>query len=152
MTISITAAAMQLGISRTALYAALKAGRATLEPLHYTPGRCGRPCLPSDRSMATAARTLGVAPEIFYRAVKAGRAGMMPSPWYHPPTRASRKTRTLSECERRVVMLVCDGLTYVEIADRLDMSLEAVSMRVWRARQKLGVANRAELVRRIKGE
>lgn len=51
--------------------------------------------------------------------------------------------------ERRVVELVCEGLTNPQIADRLSLSPRTVQGHLLKVFKRLGVATRSELVARI---
>ena len=56
---------------------------------------------------------------------------------------------TLSPAERRVALLVADGCTNREIAQRLHVSRRTVETHVLHAFQKLGVQNRTQLARQM---
>ncbi|HEY8532535.1 MAG TPA: helix-turn-helix transcriptional regulator [Micromonospora sp.] len=56
----------------------------------------------------------------------------------------------LSEREREVAELVLAGLTYKQIGDRLFISAKTVEHHVTRIRQRLGCANRGELLARLR--
>ncbi len=52
---------------------------------------------------------------------------------------------TLSSSERRIVELVCEGLTNPQIGDRLYISRRTVQTHLYNIFKKLGVTSRAEL-------
>ena len=56
---------------------------------------------------------------------------------------------SLTEREREVAMLVAEGLTNPQIAERLVISLETVKNHVSSAFAKLGVTTRVELAREL---
>lgn len=55
----------------------------------------------------------------------------------------------LTHAERDVVALVCEGLTNVQIAQRLSVSPRTVQSHLLKVFRKFGVSTRAELVARI---
>lgn len=60
---------------------------------------------------------------------------------------AARENDPLSERELQVLRLLADGLTHAQAARRLGISPHTVDTYVKRARGKLGLGNKAELVR-----
>lgn len=56
----------------------------------------------------------------------------------------------LSERERQVAKLVLEGLTYRQVGDRLFISAKTVEHHMARMRQRLGCANRGELLARLR--
>jgi DNA-binding NarL/FixJ family response regulator len=56
----------------------------------------------------------------------------------------------LSEREREVAALVLNGLTYKQVAERLYLSAKTVEHHMSRIRQRLGVADRQELLTRLR--
>lgn len=56
----------------------------------------------------------------------------------------------LSEREQEVARLVLDGLTYREVADRLFISAKTVEHHMARIRQRLGCANRSEVIAELR--
>lgn len=78
------------------------------------------------------------------------RTGRSPATGAAEPRRAGRpaaatRPAALTPREREVVVLVQDGLTNGEAADRLHVTVKAVEAHLTRAYRKLGVATRAEL-------
>ena len=67
--------------------------------------------------------------------------------WGRPPT-STRPTKTtaLTPLQREILVLVMNGLTNREIADRLGMTAGGIGTQVGRIVQKLGLTQRAELV------
>jgi LuxR family maltose regulon positive regulatory protein len=63
-----------------------------------------------------------------------------------PPVELTAEANGFSEDEQRVLELLPTGLTYREIATRLDVPLPAVRSHNQRIRRKLGVSTRAEAV------
>ena len=55
-------------------------------------------------------------------------------------------TLQLSTAERRVLELLCEGLTNPQIADRLYLSRRTVQSHLYNIFKKLGVSSRTELV------
>jgi two-component system response regulator NreC len=53
----------------------------------------------------------------------------------------------LSEREREVAVAIGHGISTVEIAQRLDISVRTVESHVWRVYRKLDLHSRVELVR-----
>jgi DNA-binding NarL/FixJ family response regulator len=51
----------------------------------------------------------------------------------------------LTEAERQIVQLVCDGVSDKEIARRLDLSEDAVKVHIHKIYQKLAMRNREAL-------
>ncbi|HEU5470607.1 MAG TPA: LuxR C-terminal-related transcriptional regulator [Actinophytocola sp.] len=70
-------------------------------------------------------------------------AGPVPAPDEPGPAR-------ISERERQVARLVLDGLTYREVGDRLYISAKTVEHHVARMRQRLGAANRRDLLAQLR--
>lgn len=66
-----------------------------------------------------------------------------------PATRETASPLPLSKREREIAALVRDGLSNKEIADILTMSVRTVEGHIYRACNKLGFANRAELAELI---
>ena len=62
-----------------------------------------------------------------------------------PAIRSASRPSPVTCREREIAMLVADGLSNREIAERLTMSVRTVEGHVYRACVKLGVANRDEL-------
>lgn len=56
--------------------------------------------------------------------------------------------RSLSAAERRVVELVCEGLTNPQIAERLHLSRRTVQSHLYNVFKKLDVSSRTELATR----
>jgi DNA-binding CsgD family transcriptional regulator len=67
-----------------------------------------------------------------------------------PRTPQADGSARLSEREQQVARLVLDGLTYREIGDRLFISAKTVEHHVARMRQRLGSANRRELLAELR--
>ena len=65
-------------------------------------------------------------------------------------TRAATGWSSLTKRERQVVELVSEGLTNIEIAERLVISLETVKTHLSRCFSKLGVSRRSGLARQIR--
>ena len=57
----------------------------------------------------------------------------------------------LTKSERTVALLLAEGLTNAQIADRLFISRRTVESHVSATYRKLGVDNRVELARRVAG-
>ncbi len=60
------------------------------------------------------------------------------------PSEAERPRLNLTEREKEVLRLVCDGLTNAEIATSLHVSRETVKSELKRIFRKIGVANRTQ--------
>jgi DNA-binding CsgD family transcriptional regulator len=54
--------------------------------------------------------------------------------------------------EREIISLICDGKTNQEVADILFISLQTVKDHIYRIYKKLGVKNRVQLTNLFKGE
>jgi DNA-binding CsgD family transcriptional regulator len=76
-----------------------------------------------------------------------GRCGGVRPPWLSPLHEPVPLTRR----EREVVNLAARGLSSSAIAERLFVATRTVEGHLLRAYQKLGVRNRAELTRHVKG-
>ncbi|GGM63277.1 helix-turn-helix transcriptional regulator [Longimycelium tulufanense] len=65
-------------------------------------------------------------------------------------TTDARESVQLSEREQEVAALVLAGMTYRQVADRLFISAKTVEHHMARMRQRLGCANRSELLARLR--
>ncbi len=81
----------------------------------------------------------------------AGTASANPQPQPQPPSQPSpfrvereRPRPNLTEREKEVLRLVCDGLTNAEIAACLHVSRETVKSELKRIFRKIGVGNRTQ--------
>lgn len=63
-----------------------------------------------------------------------------------------RTSGALSEREKQVVDLVADGFTNLNVATRLNISVETAKCHLYRSFQKLGVMNRVELANLISNQ
>lgn len=64
--------------------------------------------------------------------------------------RRSTTRDPLTPRQREIVQLVADGRSNAEIADLLDISVATVKGHLWRSYRRLGVRNRADVVRRLR--
>ena len=76
----------------------------------------------------------------------AARAGARRRPRESDPRRSHRDTPLLTERERQVLELLCDGLSAPQIAQRLFLGTTTVKSHLGRLYEKLGVSDRAAAV------
>jgi DNA-binding CsgD family transcriptional regulator len=62
-----------------------------------------------------------------------------------PTLRQAREPLPLTDREREIVLLLCQGLTNREVADRLTVSVRTVEGHIYKAMAKTGTASREEL-------
>jgi DNA-binding NarL/FixJ family response regulator len=77
-----------------------------------------------------------------------GRLGVQ-SP---PPRRPARRDGSLSRRELEVALLVADGLTNAEIAERLTVSVRTVTSHLDHIYTRLGINSRVALARHVAGD
>ena len=88
-----------------------------------------------DAIRQAAAGTMTFSPEALHRLVDAAP---------EPSTAAAQRVSSLSERESMIAGLVAEGLTNVEIAERLYLSVPTIKTHLARIFDKLGVANRVQ--------
>ncbi|RMD86354.1 MAG: DNA-binding response regulator [Candidatus Dadabacteria bacterium] len=67
-----------------------------------------------------------------------------PQPTAYQPVERERPRPNLTEREKEILRLVCDGLTNAEIAASLHVSRETVKSELKRIFRKIGVGNRTQ--------
>jgi DNA-binding NarL/FixJ family response regulator len=101
------------------------------------------------RSLAAGARgflSKGASSDDLAAAVETVARGDTVSPTAHRPVRAPAGVAELSTREAEVLDLICRGMSNLEIAEQLFVSVNSVKTYVRQIYQKIGVARRAQAV------